>query len=220
MTVDCGLERYLCNFLGGKLKWENTFPVWVQGPVSESSGRWLGDLLSSCLEFRCGGIFVSEKLLAPHLSPLQVSDLLTLGIELDHGQVNPFHSPFEFWDLLPKLNEPMAEKQDLSLSGWNCVIQSSFCKCQADISSPHIWLPVTVSMGSVLPGGGTGCTRGSGVLRSRLCWTKHRMMKEKASTLPTSQHPPPDVYNTPCFSLFKPKVLIQIDSWEPWFSVY
>lgn len=122
----------------------------------------MGDLLSSCLEFRCGGIFVSEKLLAPHLSPLQVSDLLILGIELDHGQVNPFHSPFEFWDLLPRLNEPMAEKQDLSLSGSICVIQPSFCKCQADISSPHIWLPVTLSMGSVLPGGGTGCTRGPG----------------------------------------------------------
>lgn len=69
------------------------------------------------LEFRCGGISVSEKLLAPHLSPLQVSDLLTLGVELDHGRVNPFHSPLEFWDLFPKLNKPMAEKQDLSLSG-------------------------------------------------------------------------------------------------------
>ena len=162
MTVDCGLEKYLCILLEGKLKWENTFPVWVQGPVSESSGRWLGDLFSSCLEFWCGGISVSEKLLAPHLSPLQVSELLTLGVELDHGRVNPFHSPLEFWDPFPKLNKPMAEMQDLSLSGWTVWFSPAFVNVKLTFSSPRIWLPVTPSMGSVLPGGGTGCTRGSG----------------------------------------------------------
>ena len=208
MTVDCGLERYLCIFLGGKLKWENTFPVWVQGPMSESSGRWLGDL-SSWLEFRCGGISISEKLLVPHLSPLQVSDLLTLGVELDHGRVNPFHSPFEFWDLLPKLNKPTAKKQDLSLSGWTCVIQPSFCKCQADIFISTNLAPCHSLNGICAP-------RRRDLLHQRLRGTPDPgfaahstgWWRRKHLLFPVHKYPSSDAYNTPRFSLFEPKVLI------------
>ena len=38
----------------------------------------------------------------------------------------------------------------------------AFVNVKLTFSSPQIWLPVTLSTGSVLPGGGTCCTRGSG----------------------------------------------------------
>lgn len=88
----------------------------------------------------------------------------------------------------------------------------AFVNVKLTFSPPRIWLPVTLN-GILLPGGGDRCTRGSGdsdpgfAAHKALEWWRRRHL-----LFPLHKHPPPDMYNTRCFSLFKPKVLIQVDS--------
>lgn len=170
-----------------------------QRPSPQESG-WPGPPF--LLPWVCGGTSISEKLLAPHPIPLQVRDLLDLERWTRPWSSQTLPLSFCLGICSPSWMSLWLRGKTCHWVGESVWFSPAFVNVKLTFSSPHIWLPVTLSMRSELLGEGTRYTRGSG--RPQIPALLHTAQDDGggASILPISQMSSPNVYNTPLFSLF------------------
>lgn len=154
--ADCGLERCLCIFWGGKPKW-TCLPSDSKANVCVL--RKVGGCyrLCVCLQF----ISYVEELLFRE-SPLSHTLFLSRWVihstlEDEPGHASAPSTLLLFGDLFPKFHQAHAWPGG-PVTEW--VPLWFFVSIKLKFKSPHVWHGAILSMGSELPGEGSSYTRG------------------------------------------------------------